>query len=239
MNDNTHAATFVSRPAPSVSADIGSAMEPRIVGRFQFKPAEIGVFNGDAADSALAGFEQGCHLLGMTMGQFSLIDMIHSLLKKTGPADVYIATWSAGIKDAHQVRWLMDTQLIRGIRLLTDHSYVNRQKRYAASIEELFGRENIRTSEMHAKFVLIGNEDYQVALVSSMNLNANRTCETFMVYESAEIFQFYRGFIEHHFDGMADGWESSSRRVSECVSRWFAKHDGAPPERKGRHWSES
>src|SRR5690606_14254606 len=136
--------------------------KPRHVGNFRFKAAEIGAFNDSTADAALSGFAKGCHILGMTMGQFSLIDMITSLLKKTGPADVYIATWSAGIKDAHQVRWMMDTNLIRGIRLLTDHSYVNRQKRYAASIEDLFGPENIRTSEMHAKFVLIGNEDYSV-----------------------------------------------------------------------------
>lgn len=209
---------------------------------FRFKKAEIGVFQQDAADSATEGFANGCHIIGLTMGQFSLIDMIHSILKKTGPADLYIATWSAGIKDAHQVRWMLDTDLIRGVRLLTDHSYVNRQSKYAMAIEDLFGKANIRSSEMHAKFVIIKNEQYSVTILSSMNLNANRTCETFTIYEDAAITDFHLRFVEHHFDNMKDGWERSSSVVRECVECFFAKQaiDGPKPKATyaPRHWSE-
>ena len=210
---------------------------------FRFKKADIGVFQQDGADSATAGFAKGCHIIGLTMGQFSLIDMIHSILKKTGPADLYIATWSAGIKDAHQVRWLLDTDLITGVRILTDHSYVNRQSKYAMAIEDLFGRANIRTSEMHAKFVVIKNAEYSVTILSSMNLNANRTCETFTIYEDAAITDFYLRFVQHHFDNMQDGWERSSPVVRECVEGFFAKQGAAANIQPKatyapRHWSE-
>lgn len=210
---------------------------------FRFKKADIGLFQEQNADAATAGFATGCHIIGLTMGQFSLIDMIHSILKKTGPADLYIATWSAGIKDAHQVRWMQDTNLIRGIRLLTDHSYVNRQAKYAMAIEDLFGRENIRTSEMHAKFVVIKNEQYSVTILSSMNLNANRTCETFTIYEDKPITDFYLRFIDHHFDNLRDGWERSSSVVRECVEGFFARETKtATVTPKAayvpRHWSE-
>lgn len=176
------------------------------------------------------------------MGQFSLIDMIHSVLKKTGPADLYIATWSAGIKDANQVRWLLDTNLITGVRIMTDHSYVNRQAKYAMAIEDLFGAQNIRTSEMHAKFVVIKNAKFSVTILSSMNLNANRTCETFTIYEDAAITDFYMRFVDHHFDNMRDGFERSSSVVRECVEGFFAKQQSAnivPAQAyKARHWSE-
>ena len=210
---------------------------------FRFKKAEIGVFQQQGADRATEGFGRGCHVMGLTMGQFSLIDMIHSILKKTGPADLYIATWSAGIKDAHQVKWMLDTDLVRGVRLLTDHSYVNRQSKYAMAIEDLFGRENIRTSEMHAKFVVIKNEEYSVTILSSMNLNANRTCETFVIYEDAAICDFYLSFIMHHFENVRDGWERSSSVVREAVEGFFAKQaESANVEPKAvyapRHWSE-
>lgn len=210
---------------------------------FKFKKAEIGVFQEQTADAATAGFAAGCHIIGLTMGQFSLIDMIYSILKKTGLADLYIATWSAGIKDAHQVRWMLDTDLIRGVRLLTDHSYVNRQSKYALAIEDLFGRENIRSSEMHAKFVVIKNEKFSVTILSSMNLNANRTCETFTIYEDAAICQFYLDFVHHHFDNMRDGWERSSSVVRECAEGFFAKQaESATVQPKAtyvqRHWSE-
>lgn len=211
--------------------------------KFRFKKAEIGVFQQESADRATDGFEHGCHIIGLTMGQFSLIDMIHSILKKTGQADLYIATWSAGIKDAHQVKWMLDTDLIRGVRILTDHSYVNRQAKYAMAIEDLFGRENIRTSEMHAKFVVIRNEKFSVTILSSMNLNANRTCETFTIYEDAAITDFYLAFLMHHFDNMRDGWERSSSVARECAEGFFAKMAQGDTKPKAasfvaRHWSE-
>ena len=211
-------------------------------GSFRFKEHEIGVFNTKFADDACLNFSKNCHLMGMTMGEFSLIDLIHSVLKKSGPADVLIATWSAGIKDAHQVKWMIDTDLIKSIRFLTDHSFVNRQKRYAASITDLFGAENIRTSEMHAKFVTIKNKDYDITIVSSMNLNANRTCETFAIYENKNITDFYNEFASHHFENMNCGFEKSSAIVNRCITQYFKERDGEknikPSESKSKHWSE-
>ena len=205
---------------------------------FRFKQSEIGVFAEESADMATEDFSSGCHIIGMTMGQFSLIDMVHSILKKTGPADLYIATWSAGIKDAHQVRWMLDTHLITGIRLLTDHSYVNRQKKYAVAIEDLFGPENIRTSEMHAKFVVIKNDDFDVVILSSMNLNANKTCEVFTIHEDPEIAGFFLEFMGGHFERLHDGWEKSSAAVNDCVQSVLSSMDKKPATAPN-WWSES
>ena len=207
---------------------------------FRFKKAEIGVFNTKSSDVAIAGLKKDCHIIGLTMGEFSLIDLIKSVLDKIGPSSVYIATWSAGIKDAHQVKWMVDTDLVTEIKLLTDHSYANRQKKYAASIEDLFGVENIRTSEMHAKFVIIKNKLWNVTIISSMNLNANRTCETFTVYENKEIYDFYYDFIMHHFDNMKSGFERSSAIVNKCLKNYFNSKmkKEKPPETPSKHWSE-
>lgn len=208
-----------------------------MVNNFRFKKAEIGLFNTASSDDAVQMLCKDCHIMGLTMGKFSLIDLIKSTLDKIGPSDLNIATWSAGIKDAHQVKWMLDTNLIKSIKLLTDHSYVNRQKKYAASIEELFGAENIRTSEMHAKFVLISNENYKITILSSMNLNANKTCETFTIYGNEEIYNFYNEFINHHFENMNDGFERSSAVVNKCLSNFFAKEIKADLIKK-KHWSE-
>ena len=204
---------------------------------FRFKQAEIGVFNTKNSDDAISGFDKGCNIIGLTMGEFSLIDLIRSTLERTGRADVYIATWSAGIKDAHQVKWMVDSDLINRICILTDHSYVNRQKKYAASITELFGEENIRTSEMHAKFVVIQNDDYNVTIISSMNLNANRTCETFTIHENKEVSDFYMGFVNHHFENMKDGFEGSSSIVNKCLKSFFDKQQ-EKPQSQTKHWSD-
>jgi len=108
---------------------------------FRFKKAELGVFS-DNAKVPVNKLEKNGRVLGLTDGNFSLIDMIHSILKKVGKADVIVCTWSAGIKDAHQIRWMLDTNLIESFTIVTDHSYVTRQKKYALSLEQIFGKEN-------------------------------------------------------------------------------------------------
>jgi hypothetical protein len=90
----------------------------------------------------------------------------------------------------------------------------------------LFGAENIRTSEIHAKFVLIHNEKYKVCMRTSMNLNANKTCESFEIDAEdpaeAEIFDFYMAFVEHTFGDMPKGWVGSSAIVNNSLDKFFA-----------------
>jgi hypothetical protein len=203
---------------------------------YRFKSVEIGNFKTSDASDCIKSFEKGCNIMGMTLGLFSLIDLIYVLLKKVGKSNVIVGTWSAGIKDAHQVKWMIESDLINDFKLLTDHSYVNRQKKYALSIGELFGEENIRTSEMHAKFVLISNKNYKIAIVSSMNLNANKTCELFSIHEGDDIFDFLNNFAMHHFDNMTDGFEPLSSRVNDCLNKYFAKEESN--KISNNHWSE-
>jgi hypothetical protein len=193
---------------------------------YRFKKAEIGHFSQNS-DQALHQFQKGCRIFGFTNGKFSLIDLIHSTLKKTSKANVVVATWSAGIKDAHQIRWMLDSDLIQDFKILTDHSYKSRKGKYAASLEELFGIENIRTSEMHAKFVLIENAEYKVVIRTSMNLNANKTIELFEIDEDPELYEFLKDFVQFTFDNMEFGFVQSSETVNKTVKRFFEKHDPA------------
>lgn len=189
------------------------------VKNFRFKPAELGVFLD--ASKVASELSPGCRIMGLTNGEFSLIDLVFHILSRIGKSNVAIATWSAGIKDANQVRWLLDSDLIGGLKILTDHSYATRQKRYAVEMEELFGKENIRTSEMHAKFVLIWNGAWRITIRTSMNLNANKTCETFEIDDNPEIFDFYMGYVEHTFGTMPDGVEGSSWKARMSLDRFF------------------
>lgn len=188
---------------------------------FRFKAAELGIYNTGEVDLVLKRFKKEVRLMGLTQGNFSLIDLIHGILRKTGSAHVVCCTWSAGIKDAHQVKWMMNSDLIRSFKLLTDHSYKTRQEKYAVTIEELFGKENIRTSETHAKYTLIHNEKWKVVIRTSMNLNANKTCETFEIDCNDEIFDFYMDFVEHTFGSMPKGFESSSFKANKSLEAFF------------------
>lgn len=175
----------------------------------------------DSASQVARLVKKDCRIIGLTRGQFSLIDLIYSILQQVGKSDVICATWSAGIKDANTVKWMVDSNFINKFLLVTDHSYVTRQQKYALQLVDLFGKENIRTSELHAKFCLIENENFKITIRTSMNLNANRTCENFEIDESEEIFQFYKRFVTETFGEMPAGFTASSVVVNSAVDRIF------------------
>lgn len=203
---------------------------------FRFKKAQIGIFSTKDASAAIEGFGKGCRLMGFTRGDFSMIDLIHAILQKTGSAHVVCTTWSAGIKDAHNVKWMLDSNFIRTFQLITDHSYFSRKNQYLLPIQELFGEENIRTSEIHAKFTLIHNEDFKVCVRTSMNLNANRTCESFELDEDEDVFDFYMRFVEHTFGDMPKGFVPENWKVSASLDRFFNNQPPAQAAQPANKW---
>ena len=207
------------------------------IGQFRFKTAEIGIFNTAAVRPVTDSIRADNRVIGLTNGEFSLIDLIAGCLQKTGPAHVVVATWSAGIKDAHQCRWLLDSDRIQTFRLITDHSYATRQKKYALSITDLFGTENIRTCESHSKFVLIHNDEWHLSIRTSMNLNANRTCENFEIENTGEVFDLFWNWCQHHFDDMPAGFCGSTWRASKALGKFFQR-GGTYTEQPYKNWSD-
>ena len=188
---------------------------------FKFKQAEIGKFKTGGADEVSALLAKDCRIFGFTDGSFSLIDLIYSILQKTGPANVITATWSAGIKDAHQVKWMLDTNLIRSYKIITDYSYDVRQAKYALSLEQLFGKENIRTTRLHAKFTLIENENWKICIRTSMNLNANKTCESFDIDEGDHLYDFHMDFCRSVIADMPEGFCGDKWRANQSLRNFI------------------
>ena len=193
----------------------------KMLGKVSQKKAKLEYLPKSSAGTVARKVVKGARLIGLTRGQFSLIDLIYSILCEVGRSRVICCTWSAGIKDANTVRWMVDGDLIESFLLVTDHSYVTRQQKYALQLTDLFGKENIRTSEIHAKFVLIQNEKFSITIRTSMNLNANRTCESFEIDEDPEIYAFYEGFIKETFKEMPKGFTADSSVVNKALDRTF------------------
>lgn len=157
------------------------------------------------AKEAVSGLSVGGRIVGLTKGQFSLLHLITAILEITGPAKVLISTWSAGVYDATALYEMLKSGLILDVLIMTDRSYPTRQKQYAVTLEAAFGKERIRTTNTHAKFVLIKNDDWNICIRSSMNLNENKRFENFDIDDDADIYNFYDSFAKEVFDSMPEG----------------------------------
>lgn len=174
--------------------------------KYHFKQKEIGVFNTGNIDAITGLLYPKCQVYGFTDGKFSLIDVIYAVLKKIGKADIVICTWSAGIKDSHNIKWMLETNMINTIKIITDMSFPSRKKNYSVAIDELFGTENIRMARVHAKFVLLKNESWNIVINTSMNLNANKTVENFQIIDDVVLYDFMDQYCNVHFENQLPGF---------------------------------
>jgi len=88
---------------------------------------------------------------------------------------------------------------VRSIIWLVDASFPVRQPGYCAAMRERFGDAAIRVTENHAKFVLVGNEQWTVTLRTSMNLNENRRLESWEVSDDRELYHYLREVVDGIF----------------------------------------
>lgn len=164
------------------------------------------------ARAALDDFGRGMETYCLTFGQFSLMDAVEAVLEKTGPADVAISTWTAGNADLSRSAEHLHNGHIRSLRFIADCSFGQRQPGYLAELVRLFGDGAIRTTRTHAKFVVITNDEWKVAIRTSMNLNENPRLESIEVSDDPELAGFLLRVVDEIWAEEAQGDFSTKSR---------------------------
>lgn len=164
-----------------------------------------------SARNTISGFDHDMDIVGLTYGQFSLLDLIEATLEITGPADVAISTWSAGFYDVDAAKRFRDSGSIRSIRFVMDSS-AKRGQSTAGDVGSIFGPETIRVTRSHAKFATIANEQWSVTITSSMNLNLNPRCEQFEMTDDSGRMALFAGFVDAVFTELEQG-DTGDRRL--------------------------
>ena len=72
------------------------------------------------AAEAVGELYPGCAIFGITKGQFSLIELISTVLDQTGPAEVFLSTWTAAGSDLTEAHQLLESGKMLSFRCLVD-----------------------------------------------------------------------------------------------------------------------
>lgn len=155
-----------------------------------------------SARKAIEGLEAG-DILGFTKGQFSFVDLIDAVLARTGAAAVTVCTWTAAAADASFLGGWAKQGRIRSFRLLIDYSFLNRRGGAEAVDEVLrhFGPDAVRVTRCHAKWALVQGDQVQVAVLTSMNLNANPRFEYFHASQEPAVVALLEGLAAEIWAG--------------------------------------
>ena len=187
-------------PAPEVSG-VRGIVRPRTKRRHR-------MLRTASAFRALEPFTPGVDYEVMTNGEFSLLDAVLVLLERSGPADVAICTWSAGLYDSEVMNRFIETGNIRTFRLVLDVGFnkLAGKQDYAVTLMDVFGEEHIRTTRTHAKFVTISNETHAFSISSTANLNDNKRLELFYISDDPVRCRWFETVVDELFLDVKPGW---------------------------------
>ena len=154
----------------------------------------------ETATEAIGKIYPRCAIFGITKGQFSLIELITAILEQTGPANLFISTWTAAGADLTDAFELIESGRLLSCRFLVDHTFQRRRPAFAAKIRDLFGVNSVRVTKNHAKFSLIFNDQWDLVLQTSMNLNYNPRLEDFCLEDDPRLAKFLRDLMDEIFE---------------------------------------
>lgn len=152
-----------------------------------------------SASVAIGELKQGQDTFILTYGQFSLIDALIAILSQTGPADVIISTWTAAHAHLDKTMSMMEDDSILSLRMIIDRSFKTRQPKYFQHMIEIFGKDSIRETVTHAKFMTIRNKDWDIVIRTSMNLNENPRLENIEIADDKLFCDFFENITDELF----------------------------------------
>jgi len=180
---------------------------------------------GESAKRCIGPITKGIDVFGLTKGDFSMIDILRHIASEIGPCRIDVGTWTAAAADIRQAETMLTDRNITSMRWLVDRSFPQRQATYYSSLLQRFGQGSVRLARFHAKFLLLENDNFSVAVRTSMNLNENKRIECYEISEGSPISGYLREIVDYHFAAPAEdsyaafeGFDLSGKR-SKSPSR--------------------
>ncbi len=168
-------------------------------------------FNKEYAAKVIQDWGKGEELFGFTKGQFSLVELLEAILERTGQADVIISTWTAAARDLQRCLAFLQRDIARSMLWLVDLSFERRVPEFALKLRDMFGESAVRVIPSHCKFILLKNEQWNVVVQTSMNMNLNPRMENFWICDDKEFFEEYHKLVVEIFRLKQNGFVMGQR----------------------------
>ncbi len=182
---------------------------------------------GENAAQAVGNLQPGCEIFGFTKGQFCIINVLEHVLNFTGPADVTICTWSAASGDIQAAHRMLSLKKIKNLKFIVDFSFKSRKPAFCQELVDIFGGDSIRVTSIHAKFITVKSEKYNIVIRTSMNLNYNPRFENFEISDDLNFYNFMSEIVDEIWATQQD-YEGIKNRPSDnkrCFQKTFFNDD--------------
>ena len=150
-----------------------------------------------ALTKAIGTIENGLTTHYYSYGNFNLVRLILYLLKQTGPANVFMTSYSISTESIEQIQRHIELQKLLSFRLLIDNRVKTLSPKPFQMLSTVF---NYRCSSIHAKVALLWNDQWKISIVTSQNATNNPKMERGILFTDPKVFQFDLNALENEFD---------------------------------------
>lgn len=143
--------------------------------------ADARLFHTGAAHDLIGTIRRDRPTYAAQAGQVSLSQIVLELLRQTGPAHVTIATWSATEDEMAAAGRALRSAAMLSLTIITERKFAARMRDRLAYH---FPGARVIPGRIHAKYTLIRNESWDLAVTSSMNLAQQPRLESALIRNS-------------------------------------------------------
>lgn len=134
---------------------------------------------GQKLKEALALLTPDMHLHFPSYAKWSSHEVLAELLKITGPAEMYMTSWSIAEDPVRKLLALIDAGHITNLTCLLHERTPQNQPAAWQLLQRNVSR--IRTVKIHAKVIVLINKKWAVSMVATANFNRNKNIERYVI----------------------------------------------------------
>lgn len=147
----------------------------------------------DNLDQLLPEITPGVSYHYASAGLWSVHDLLFHLLRQTGPAHVWIATWSMTEESVRMLVQGLEQRVLLTMNLLIDARVTRRNASAYAFVKA--HADKVRVTACHAKVTVIENEHWSITINGSPNYTNNPRIEAGVITTSKAVATFHKSWI--------------------------------------------
>ena len=151
----------------------------------------------NALTRSIGQLENGREHHFYSWGNFNLVRLISYLIKQTGPAHVFMTSYSFSQKSIEQLQHKISKGEILSFKVILDNRVRVMSPKPFQMIASSF---DYRCISVHAKVALIWNDQWKISIVTSQNATDNPKLERGTIFTDHQVFNFDLKVLENEFE---------------------------------------
>lgn len=154
--------------------------------------------NSNKIENVLEQVSSDCCVHWITAGDWSMHDLLIGLLYISGPASVYLSSYTFSEHPARIIADLKARKIITELHCLIDSRSDKRSGSALTLVRDCATR--CKLVNTHAKITIVENEKIRIVVIGSANYTTHKRYEAGVIVSSGQVVDFHKNWMVNEFN---------------------------------------